>query len=382
MRITRYLRVGVVGFGLTMLALALLLLPARAGAQTIKIGWAGPLTGDQAFFGKTWLNGLQMAIDEVNAKGGLFGRQLEIVALDDQADPKQATVVAQRLCDDSQVVAVVGHFNSGATLPAEPVYNKCRLLQVTNSSNPRITALGFDTIFRSIANDSMQGAAPGVYAVDKLGAKRVAILHDKQAFGQGVAAVFENTVKGKGATVTSVNGITHGDVDFTAVLTKIRAENPDVVYFGGTAQDGGLILRQMRQMGLKATFIGPDGLFEPAFVEVATRPAAEGALVSFQAPPLDSTPELRQWSSTYKAKFKEDPGPYSPYGYDEGRVVIDAIQRAGKSDRDAIVKAARTTNLPSMLVKTIQFDEKGDVKDPVVFLYAVKDGKFVLQWAP
>jgi len=382
MRITRYLRVGVVGFGLAMLALALLLLPARAGAQTIKIGWAGPLTGDQAFFGKTWLNGLQMAIDEVNAKGGLFGRQLEIVALDDQADPKQATVVAQRLCDDSQVVAVVGHFNSGATLPAEPVYNKCRLLQVTNSSNPRITALGFDTIFRSIANDSMQGAAPGVYAVDKLGAKRVAILHDKQAFGQGVAAVFENTVKGKGATVTSVNGITHGDVDFTAVLTKIRAENPDVVYFGGTAQDGGLILRQMRQMGLKATFIGPDGLFEPAFVEVATRPAAEGALVSFQAPPLDSTPELRQWSSTYKAKFKEDPGPYSPYGYDEGRVVIDAIQRAGKPDRDAIVKAARTTNLPSMLVKTIQFDEKGDVKDPVVFLYAVKDGKFVLQWAP
>lgn len=382
MRITGYFRVGVATLGLAMLALGLVLAPAPAAAQTIKIGWAGPLTGDQAFFGKTWLNGLQMAVDEVNAKGGLLGRKLEIVALDDQADPKQATVVAQRLCDDSQVMAVVGHFNSGATLPAEPVYNKCRLLQVTNSSNPRITALGFDTIFRTIANDNMQGAAPAVYAVEKLGAKRIAIMHDKQAFGQGVAGVFENTVKSKGATVTSVNGITHGDVDFTAVLTKIRAENPDVVYFGGTAQDGGLILKQMRQMGLKATFMGPDGLFEPAFVEVATRAAAEGALVSFQAPPLDSTPELRQWSSTYKEKFKEDPGPYSPYGYDEGRVVLDSIQRAGKLDRNAIVKAARTTNLPSMLVKTIQFDSKGDVKDPVVFLYAVKDGKFVLQWAP
>ncbi len=368
--------------GLGALVSGVALLPSPAAAQTILIGWGGPLTGDQAFFGKTWLNGAQMAIDEVNAKGGVLGRKLELVPLDDQADPKQATVVAQRHCDNAQVLAVIGHFNSGATLPAEPVYNKCRLLQVTNASNPRITQLGYDTIFRPIANDSMQGGDPALYAIEKLKVKRAAILHDKQAFGQGVAEVFAKTIQSKGATITSVNGVTHGDVDFTAVLTKIKAENPDVVYFGGTATDGGLILKQMRQLGIRVPYMGPDGLFEKAFIDVATPSAAEGALVSFQAPPLDSTPALRSWSSDYNAKFKEEPGPYSPYGYDEARVVIDAIQRAGKIDRDAVVKAARTTKLSSILVKSIEFDAKGDIKTPAIFLFKVKDGKFVLEWQP
>ncbi len=138
----------------------------------------------------------------------------------------------------------------------------------------------------------------------------------------------------------------------------------------------------MRQLGITVPFMGPDGLFEKAFIDFATPMAAEGALVSFQAPPLDSTPALRSWSSDYKAKFKEDPGPYSPYGYDEARVVIDAIQRAGKADRDAVVKAARTTKLSSILVKSIEFDANGDIKTPAIFLFKVKDGKFVLEWQP
>lgn len=368
--------------GIGTLAIVVGMLPAAAGAQTIKIGWAGPLTGDQAFFGKTWLNGAQMAIDEVNAKGGVLGKKLELVPLDDQADPKQATVVAQRHCDNAGVIAVIGHFNSGATLPAEPVYNKCRLLQVTNSSNPKITQLGYDTIFRNIANDNMQGGDPARYAAEKLKVKRAAVIHDKQAFGQGVAEVFEKTLRAKGVTITSVNGITHGDVDFTAVLTKIKAENPDVVYFGGTATDGGLIVKQMRQLGLKVPYMGPDGLFEKAFIDVATQSAAEGALVSFQAPPFDSTAELKKWSADYKAKFKDEPGPYSPYGYDQGRIVADAIKRAGKLDREAVIKTARTTKLSSILVKTIEFDANGDIKTPAIFLYKVKDGKFVMEWKP
>jgi branched-chain amino acid transport system substrate-binding protein len=382
MRTTATSRRRLLALGVAALAAGVALLPAGAAAQTIKIGWAGPLTGDQAFFGKTWMNGAQMALDEANAKGGVLGMKLELVSLDDQADPKQATVVAQRHCDNTQVVAVIGHFNSGATLPAMPVYNKCRMLHITNSSNPRITALGMDTVFRNIANDAMQGAAPATYAVERLKAKRVAILHDKQAFGQGVADVFERTLRAKGVTITSVNGVTHGDVDFTAVLTKIRSENPDVVYFGGTAQDGGLILKQMRQMGLKAPYMGPDGLFEPAFVSVATPSAAEGALVSFQAPPFDSSPEMIRWAESYRAKFKEEPGPYSPYGYDQGRLMVDILGRAGKADREAMIKAVRTTKLPSILVKTIEFDDKGDLKNPIVFLYRVKEGKFVLEWQP
>lgn len=368
--------------GIAAVVFGMAMLPASAGAQTIKIGWAGPLTGDQAFFGKTYMNGAQMALDEINAKGGVLGKKLELVPLDDQADPKQATVVAQRHCDDPSVIAVVGHFNSGCTIPAAPVYNKCRLVHVTTSTNPRITQLGFDTVFRDLANDNMQGAVPAVYAIQKLKAKRAAVLHDKQAFGQGTAEVFAKTFGEKGGAVTSVNGITHGDVDFTAVITKIKGEKPDVVYFGGTATDGGLILKQMRQLGLKVPYMGPDGLYEKAFIEVATPSAAEGAFVTHQAPPFDSTEALKKWSSDYKAKFKEDPGPYSPYGYQQARIVADAIKRAGKLDREAVVKAARTTKLAGLLVKTIEFDAVGESKSPSVFLFKVRDGQFVLEQKP
>jgi branched-chain amino acid transport system substrate-binding protein len=372
------------GYVLMLLAIGVVacgvgLVPSPAAAQTIKIGFGGPLTGDQSYMGKTYLNGVQLAVDEVNAKGGVLGKKLEVVSLDDQADPKQATTVAQRFCDNREVFAVVAHFNSGCTLPSEPVYNKCRLLQLTTSSNPRVTQLGFDQIFRIDGDDNLQGGMPAIYSSEKLGAKRAAVLHDKQAFGQGTAEVFAKTFQGKGGTVTSVNGITHGDVDFSAVLTKIKTENPDVVYFGGTSSDGGLILKQMRQTGLKAPFMGPDGLFEPTFIEVATAAAAEGSYVTYQAPPFDSTPTLRKFSADYREKFKEEPGPYSPMGYDEVMVIADAMRRAGKLDRDAIVKAARTTKIPGLIPKTIEFNEKGELKDPMEFLYKVKGGKFALE---
>lgn len=360
------------------LACGLTLVSVPAAAQTVKIGFGGPLTGDQAFMGKTFMNGVIMAVDEINAQGGVLGKKLEVVGLDDQADPKQATTVAQRLCDNREIAAVVAHFNSGCTLPSEPVYNKCRLLQLTTSSNPRVTALGFDQIFRIDGDDNLQGGMPAIYATEKLKAKRAAVLHDKQAFGQGTAEVFSKTFRDKGGTVSSVNGVTHGDVDFTAVLTKIKAENPDVVYFGGTSTDGGLIVKQMRQVGLAVPFMGPDGLFEPTFIEVAGA-AAEGAFVTYQAPPYDSTPALKKWSGDYRAKFKEEPGPYSPMGYDSAMVIVDAMRRAGTFERDAVVKAARATKRPGLVSKTIEFNAAGELKDPTEYLYKVQGGKFVLE---
>ncbi len=360
-------------------ACALALVSSQASAQAIKIGFAGPLTGDQSYLGKTFLNGVQMAIEEVNAQGGVLGRKLEVVPLDDQADPKQATTVAQRFCDTRDIVALVGHFNSGCTLPSEPVYNKCRLLQLTTSSNPRVTALGFDHIFRIDGDDNLQGGMPALYAAQKLGAKRAAVIHDKQAFGQGTAEVFSKTFRDKGGAVTSTNGITHGDVDFTAVLTKIKAEKPDVVYFGGTATDGGLIVKQMRQVELKVPFMGPDGLFEPTFIDVAGAVAAEGAYVTYQAPPYDSTPTLRKWSADYRTMFKDEPGPYSPMGYDSALVIVDAIRRAGTVERDAVVKAARATKRTGLLANAIEFNAAGEVKEPTEYLYRVTSGKCVLE---
>lgn len=352
--------------------------PAATGG-TIKIGFGGPLTGDQAYFGKTWLNGAQLAINEVNAAGGLLGSKLEIVSLDDQADPKQGTVVAQRLADDKGIVAVIAHFNSGVTIPTLPVYNKARLLQVTNSSNPRITQQSFDTILRPIANDFMQGGAPAEYAFNSLKAKKAAIVHDKQAFGQGVSDVFEKKFKELGGTVTSVNGVNPQDTDFSAVVTKIKNENPDVVQFGGTHVTGGLLLKQMRAQGMKQAFFGADPLYEPDFPKVAGPENAEGAIISFQVPPYDSNAKLKKFAEDYKKAFNEEPGPYSGMGYIEAQVVINALKAAGKADREAVIKAARGNKFEG-LYGPVEFDQTGEVKQPAMFLFAVKSSKFELIW--
>ncbi|MHB0870303.1 MAG: branched-chain amino acid ABC transporter substrate-binding protein [Chloroflexota bacterium] len=348
--------------------------PAAAG---FKFGFGGPLTGDQALFGKTYLNGAQLAVNEVNAAGGLVGKKVEISPLDDQADPKQGPVVAQRFADDKSVAAVVGHFNSGVTIPAAPVYNKARLVHVTTSTNPRLTQLGFDTVFRPIANDNMQGGTPAEHATNVLKAKKAAVVHDKQAFGQGVSDVFEKKFKELGGTVTSVNGITATDTDFSAVVTKIKNENPDVIQFGGTHVAGGLLLKQLRAQGLKQPFMAPDGCYTPEFIQVAGKESAEGALVTFQIPPYDANAATKKFAEDYKKAFNDEPGPYSGSGYDQARVLIAAIKAANSIDREAVVKAMRTVKVDG-LYGPIEFDATGEVKQPAIFVFQVKDGKFEL----
>lgn len=353
--------------------------PQAAAGGTIKIGFGGPLTGDQALFGKTLLSGAQLAVDEVNAAGGLLGKKVEIVALDDQADPKQGTVVAQRLADDKSIVAVIAHFNSGVTIPAEPIYNKARLAEVTTSTNPKITQLGFDTIFQPIANDNMQGGLPAEYAIQQLKAKKAAVVHDKQAFGQGVSDVFTAKFKELGGTVTSVNGITHGDTDFSAVVTKIKNENPDVIQFGGTQVDGGLLLKQIRAQGMKQPVFSDDGCYTPELIQVAGKDAAEGFMATFQVPPYDTNPATKAFADNYKKTYNDQPGPYSGHGYIQAQVVLQAIKAANSADREAIIKAMRNVSLSTMY-GSIDFDSTGQVKKPAVFLFQVTNGDFKLIW--
>ena len=191
-------------FGKVLPAAAIALLAAQgAWADDIKIGMAGPTSNAEAIFGTTWMNGAEMAIKEVNDAGGIDGRKVVMVRLDDQGDPKQGTLVAQRFCDDEAMLSVIANFNSGVTIPSSDVYNRCGMPQVTNSSNPKVTAAGYQNLFRPIANDFMQGGIPGDYAVDTLKAKTAAVVHDKQAFGQGVADVFKAEFEKKGGKVTS-----------------------------------------------------------------------------------------------------------------------------------------------------------------------------------
>jgi len=346
----------------------------------IRVGTAGPLSNAEALFGSTWQNGMQLAIDEVNAAGGINGEQVVLVREDDGGDPKQGTLIAQKFCDDDSIVAVVANFNSGVTIPASDVYNRCGMPQVTNSSNPKVTEAGYENLFRPIANDFMQGGAPATYALEKLGAKTAAIVHDKQAFGEGVATVFRDTFEKGGGKVTSYSGVTATDVDFSPIITQLRTENPDVVYYGGTMPGVGLFLKQLRDLGVKSTFFAADPAFLPDLITTAGPANAAGAMVSFQAPPYDANPKLAKFRDDYRKAFNEEPGPYSAYGYNEMAIILEAMKRAGTEvTRENIVKELRNTKFDG-LMGMVEFDEKGELKEPSLYLYKVEGEQFVLEW--
>jgi branched-chain amino acid transport system substrate-binding protein len=244
-------------------------LAGAANAADIVIGSAGPLTNSEALFGNTWMNGMELAIRQTNEAGGVGGQKLAFQREDDGGDPKQGTLVAQKQCDDAAMLAVIANFNSGVTIPSSDVYHRCDMPQVTNSSNPKVTKAGYANLFRPIANDLSQGSAPADYALKTLGAKKAAIVHDKQAFGQGVAEVFQDTFKKGGGTVTSFSGVAQTDVDFSALLTSIKNENPDVIYFGGIMPAVGLFVKQARDLGITAKVFGADSAFTPDFIPLA-----------------------------------------------------------------------------------------------------------------
>jgi branched-chain amino acid transport system substrate-binding protein len=360
------------------LTTALLATLSGAAHADIVIGTAGPLTNSEALFGTTWMNGMELAVRQANDAGGIGGQKLVLQREDDGGDPKQGTLVAQKQCDNAGTLAVIANFNSGVTIPSSDVYHRCGMPQVTNSSNPKVTKGGYANLFRPIANDLSQGAAPADYALKTLGAKKAAIVHDKQAFGQGVAEVFQDVFKKGGGAVTSFSGVTQTDVDFSALLTTIKGENPDVIYFGGIMPAVGLFVKQAREFGITAKVFGADSAFTPDFIQGAGPENAEGAIVSFQAPPYDSSPQLQDFAKAYKAAFKEDPGPYSAYGYMEAQVVINGMKAAGASPkRDTIVPAVAKSDFDS-LVGHVAFQPNGELKQPFIFLYTVKGGKFEL----
>lgn len=351
---------------------------ATAAHADIIIGSAGPLTNAESIFGVTWMNGMELAIRQVNEAGGIHGEKVVLQRDDDNGDPKQGTLIAQKHCDNAAVLGVVGNFNSGVTIPSSDVYNRCDLPQVTNASNPKVTKAGYKNLFRPIANDLSQGAAPADYAVKTLGAKSAAVVHDKQAFGQGVAEVFRDTFAKDGGKVTSFSGITPTDVDFSAILTSIRSENPDVIYFGGVMPAVGLFVKQAREFGIKATVFAADSAFAPDFINASGPENAEGAIVSFQAPPYDSSPELEAFAKSYKDAFGEEAGPYSAYGFVEASVLLEAMKKLpAPLSRKVIAEEVAKTDLKTM-VGNVSFTPEGELTTPFVFLYKVSGGKFAL----
>ena len=351
--------------------------PKPPETVTVKIGAASPLTGSQAHIGIDIRNGVQLAIEDANAAGVEIGGKkvkFEMVAEDDEANPTKATTVAQKLAD-AKVAGVIGHFNSGASIPASKIYSDAGIPQISPSStNPKYTLQGFKTTFRVVAHDDQQGPTLGKFAIEKLKVKTVAIIDDSTAYGQGLADAFERTVKAAGVKVLAREHTTDKDTDFKAILTRIKGRKPELVMFGGIDPQAGPMVKQMMELGIKAKFIGGDGMQTPNFIKLAGN-AAEGAMASIPGLPKEQMPGGKDFLAKYKAKFNAEVELFAPMGYDAVMVFIDAMKRAGSPDPAKFLPEVGKTKYQGV-IGPIAFDDKGDLVNGPITIYVVKDGKW------
>jgi branched-chain amino acid transport system substrate-binding protein len=360
-------------------ALAMVAGLAAAQESVVKIGHVAPLSGAQAHFGKDNENGARMAIDDLNAQGIVIGGKkikFELVAEDDAADPKQGTAVAQKLCD-SKVAGVVGHLNSGTTIPAAKVYHDCGIPMVTGAAtNPDLTKPGYNTTYRIIANDLALGAGLAFYAADTLKLKKVAIIDDRTAYGQGVAGVFKKTVLAKGMSVVGEEYTTDKATDFMAILTAIKAKKPDAIFFGGMDAQAGPMLRQMAQLGLgKVKYFGGDGLCTTEVAKLSGSPENVKNLICAEGgASLAKMPGGEAWKKRYDAKYPGQYQIYSPYTYDATFVLVDAMKRANSTDPKAYTPELIKANFKGVTT-SIAFEPNGELKNPAFTLYTYKEGK-------
>jgi branched-chain amino acid transport system substrate-binding protein len=363
----------------SIVAAALALCAGAAAAQdVVRIGQVGPVSGDQAHNGKDEQNGARMAVEDLNKRGVTLGGKkvkFELVAEDDAADPKQGTAAATKLCDQ-KVNGVVGHLNSGTTLPASKIYHQCGLPQITASAtNPAYTKQGFDTTFRLLANDNALGAGLALYAADALKLKRVAVIDDRSAYGQGVAEVFKKSAQARGIQIVSEQFTNDKATDFMSILTAIKAKNPDAIFYGGMDSQAGPMLRQVDQLGLNVKFFGGDGICTQKLTELAAGAKTLGNVVCAQGgASLAKMPGGPEWKKRYDAEFPGEFQIYSPYSYDAVMVLADAMKRANSADPKVYLPFLGKTNYKGVTT-TVQFEADGELKNPAMTFYAYKDGK-------
>lgn len=347
--------------------------------QLVKIGHVAPMSGAQAHYGRDNANGALMAVEELNTMKLVIGGKrikFELQVEDDAADPKQGASVAQKLCD-SKVAGVVGHLNSGTTIPASKFYNQCGIPHITGAAtNPSLTKPGYKTTYRIIANDNALGAGLARYAVDTLKLKTVAIIDDRSAYGQGVAEVFRKVAVSMGMTVVGDDFTTDKAIDFMAILTSIKSKNPDAIFFGGMDPQAGPMLRQMEQLGMtRLKFLGGDGICTSEIVKLAAGAKTLSNVVCAEGgASLEKMPGGKSWKDRYDAKFPGQFQVYSPYTYDATFVLVDAMKRANSTDPGVYTAKLIDTSYKGV-TGTIAFEPGGEVKNPAMTLSIFKDGK-------
>lgn len=358
-------------------ALAMLAVGTAANAQqVVKIGHAGPLTGAIAHLGKDNENGARLAVEEINKAGLTINGQkvtLELVGEDDAGDPKTGTAVAQKLVD-AKVVGVVGHLNSGVSIPAAKIYSDAGIVQISPSStNPAYTQQGFKTTYRVVATDAQQGPALANYASKSLKAKTVAIIDDATAYGKGLADEFEKTAKANGMTVVAREATNDKATDFKAILTKVKGKKPEVIMYGGMDATGGPLAKQARELGINAKIVGGDGMCTDKVAELSG-PAVVNIICSEAGLALSKMAKGADFEKNYKARFNSPVQIYAPFTYDSVYVIVDAMKRANSTDKAAILGQMPTTNMNG-LIGNIAFTDKGDMKEGIITLYNFPEKK-------
>lgn len=350
--------------------------PANASQpEIVRLGFAAPLSGPQAHHGQEMHKGVVLALEEINAvQPRIAGKtvRFELIVEDDQADPRLGTAVAQKLVD-AGISGMLGHFNSGTSIPASRLYAQAGIPQIAMATAPAYTASGYRTTFRAMTNDLQQGGFLGRYAVERLGAKRLAIIDDRTAYGQGLADEVEKAVRlAKGAIVR--REFTHDKAtDFLAILTNIKAAKADAIFFGGPDAQAAPLARQIRQLGIDAPLLGGEMVKSPRFLILAGD-AAEGTLASLPGLPLVQMPGGKDYQARYRARFKEEVEIYSPYAYDATRVLIAAMQRADTTDPAQYLPELARTSTAGVTSPQIAFDTHGDLIAGGMTLYRVEGG--------
>jgi len=366
---------------LTLVGAAVLLVACGKKEETavVKIGHVAPMSGGQAHYGKDNENGVRLAIEELNAqKIVIDGKTVtfEIAAEDDAADPKQGTAVAQKLCD-AKVAGIVGHLNSGTTIPASKIYNNCGIPHITGAAtNPDLTKPGFKTTYRIIANDLALGAGVAVYAADTLKVKKVAVIDDRTGYGQPLAEVFMKFAKEKGMEVVDQQFTTDKASDFMAILTAIKAKEPDAIFFGGMDAQAGAMLRQMEQLGMGSVkYFGGDGICTNELIKIAAgAKTLDGVVCAEGGSSIAKMPGGTAWKAKYDAKYPGQFQIYSPYTYDATFVLVDAMKRANSTDPKVYIPKMAETNFKGVTAN-IAFEPSGEIKNPSMTLSTYKDGK-------
>ncbi len=365
------------------LSLAAAALPVHGADLIVRIGSASPVSGPGAHLGKDTENGARMAVADLNARGfTIAGKKvtLELLAEDDGSDPKQGTAVAQKLVD-AHVAGVVGHLNSGTTVPASKIYHAAGIPQITPSATtPLYTRQGFKTAFRVVANDSKVGNTLGRYAVGKLGARRIAVIDDRTAFGQGLADEFIKGVRASGAKVEIVGRqFTHDKAtDFNAILTQLKSKTPDLVFYGGMDAVAGPMLKQMQALGFKARFMGGDGVCSEKLPQLAGDALGEDKVSCAVAGGVTGEQEqgFADFVARYRKTYNLELQTYAPYAYDAVMVLAAAMQKAGSSDPARYLPALARTDYKGV-TGTIRFDPTGDLQDAAMTIYTYRAGKKV-----